>query len=291
MSAPILLQPKPQFCDANGRPYAGGSITTYVKGTTTPKTTWKDPGQAATNTNPITLDAAGQCDMWGDGDYQLELHDAAGTLIWSAPSTTVVSAAMYPVVSATTTLDATNALGIPALIAVETDRAMAVEADLYANDARFLQLAGGTMVNDGTNDGSLFLEHDPVSGMEASNKRYVDDGVARLEIADANLQAQINTISGAPVTNMQGAQSTITIAAGASSAVLTLTFPRPFATACDAIVVTSSDSAIGGTPAVMSFSAVPLSATQATIVAILPAPLTPVIIAWTAHFNYIAIGH
>ena len=102
MTAPILLQPKPQFCDANGRPYAGGSIFTYVKGTTTPKTTWKDPGQAAVNTNPITLDAAGQCEMWGDGDYQLELHDAAGNLIWSAPSTTVVSAAMYPVVSAPT---------------------------------------------------------------------------------------------------------------------------------------------------------------------------------------------
>lgn len=274
MSAPILLQPKPQFCDANGRPYAGGSIFTYVKGTTTPKTTWKDPGQAATNTNPITLDAAGQCDMWGDGDYQLELHDAAGTLIWSAPSTTVVSAAMYPAVSAPTVADALNYLGVTSAIS----GAVAAEATIRANADTTIQANLDAFI-------TAQVSYDTLAA------QTVTDWVTYMQIEDANLQAQINTISGAPVTNMQGAQASITIAAGASSGALTLTFPRAFANACDAIVVTSSDSAFGGTPAIMSFSAVPLSATQATIVALLPAPLTPVITAWTVHFNYIAIGH
>jgi hypothetical protein len=273
MSAPILLQPKPQFCDANGRPYAGGSITTYVRGTTTPKTTWKDPDQAAVNTNPITLDAAGQCSMWGDGDYQLELHDAAGTLIWSAPSTTVVSAAMYPAVSAPTVADALNYLGVTSAIS----GAVAAEATIRANADTTIQ----------ANLDAFITAQESYDTLAAQT---VTDWVTYMQIEDANLQSQINTISGAPVTNMQGGASTIAFTGG-SSAVLTLTFPRAFANACDAIVVTSSDSAIGGTPAIMSFSAVPLSATQATIVAILPAPLTPVIIAWTAHFNYIAIGH
>jgi hypothetical protein len=67
--AALLPNPEPQFCDANGQPYAAGTIETYVPGTSTPKQTWLDPLQAALNTNPIVLDAAGRCVMYGDGDY------------------------------------------------------------------------------------------------------------------------------------------------------------------------------------------------------------------------------
>jgi hypothetical protein len=131
MTIALLPNPEPQFCDANGAPYAGGSISTYVPGTTTPKQTWLDAGQSALNTNPIVLDAAGRCVMYGDGDYRLILHDAAGNLIWDQPSSTVVSAAMYPVVSAPTIADAQALLGITGF-ATSADLASAISTEQTA---------------------------------------------------------------------------------------------------------------------------------------------------------------
>lgn len=127
MADPII-PPEPQFCDQNGVPYAGGTITTYVQGTSTPKSTWKDPGLSAMNTNPITLDAAGRCVMWGDGDYRLILRDIAGNLIWDQPATTIVSAAMAPVVDAPTLQDAMDAMGVTAALNAETNARVAADS-------------------------------------------------------------------------------------------------------------------------------------------------------------------
>jgi len=133
MVAPIII-PEPQFCDANGHPFAGGTITTYIKGTDTLKDCWVDPDQTSLQTNPIVLDAAGRCLMWGDGEYRLVLRDADGNLIWDQPSTTIVSAAMAPVVEAATIADAQNLLGMTDAIQTETDRATAAEATLQNKD-------------------------------------------------------------------------------------------------------------------------------------------------------------
>lgn len=71
-----------QFLDANGVPLAGGTINTYIPGTTTNVTTYKDSGYSIPNTNPIVLDAAGRCVMWGDGLFRLVLKDSLGNLIY-----------------------------------------------------------------------------------------------------------------------------------------------------------------------------------------------------------------
>jgi hypothetical protein len=132
----LLNSPELQFIDANGEPYAGGTFATYVSGTTTPKDTWQDPGGTILNTNPIILDAAGRCIVWGDGLYRCVLHDADGNLVFDEPSTTLVSAAMVPVVSAPTIADAVELLGIQDLIDAavtgERARAEAAEAALSA---------------------------------------------------------------------------------------------------------------------------------------------------------------
>ena len=73
---------KIQFCDANGAPYAGGLVYTYIPATTTPKTTWQDPTQTTANPNPITLDAAGRAVIWGSGIYRQQLFDVLGNLVW-----------------------------------------------------------------------------------------------------------------------------------------------------------------------------------------------------------------
>jgi hypothetical protein len=132
---PAILQPAEfQAIDADGHPYAGGTLATYVPGTTTPKATWQNEALSAQNTNPVVLDSAGRCILWGDGLYRTVLRDAAGNLIWDQTSTTVVSAAMEQFVLAPTIADALQQLGVQDLIdasvAVETNRATAAEAAL-----------------------------------------------------------------------------------------------------------------------------------------------------------------
>jgi hypothetical protein len=113
---------------------AGGTIETYVVATSTPKPTYTDQGLTALNTNPVVLDAAGRCTMWADGDLRLVLRDATGNLIWDTTATTIVSAAMQPVVTAPTIADAQNLLGITGL-ATAADVASEISAEQTARIA------------------------------------------------------------------------------------------------------------------------------------------------------------
>ena len=81
---PILLpQPKFHATDDDGNPLVGGKLYAYVAGTSTPKDTYTDYGLGTANTNPVILDARGECDLWGDGNYKLTLTDANDVQIWS----------------------------------------------------------------------------------------------------------------------------------------------------------------------------------------------------------------
>lgn len=118
----LLPSPELQFCDANGKPYAGGSLGMYVPGTLSPKTTWSDAAGTVQNSNPIVLDSAGRCVVFGSGDYRAVLKDSAGNLVWdqqtsSALSESAISAVMLPVVGATSLRSARDLMGITAAIA------------------------------------------------------------------------------------------------------------------------------------------------------------------------------
>ncbi len=110
--ASILPKGVTQFCDANGVPYASGSIYFYVPNTLTFKDTYQDIGQLVLNPNPVVLDAAGRAVIWGNGAYRQRLFDSLGNLIWDQETTSVVSQAMEAVVGATTLSAAMTALGI-----------------------------------------------------------------------------------------------------------------------------------------------------------------------------------
>jgi hypothetical protein len=141
----VALLPVPvlQFSDADGKPYAGGSIATFVPGTTTPVTTWSESTGTTANSNPVILDAAGRCTIYASGAVRMQLTDALGNLVFDRPSNTLVSTAMAPVCLAPDIPTAQGLLGIvnsattiTALttgLTAETARAEAAEATLTTN--------------------------------------------------------------------------------------------------------------------------------------------------------------
>lgn len=60
----------------------GGFVYHYIPTTDTPKDTWADEGLTVLNTNPVQLDGAGQCVIWGEGLYRQVLTDSLGNQIW-----------------------------------------------------------------------------------------------------------------------------------------------------------------------------------------------------------------
>jgi len=72
-----------QFIDpSTGRPLAMGTVEMYIPDTSTPKTTWQDIDGNAENSNPINLNAAGQCVIWGIGAYRQVVKDSIGNTVW-----------------------------------------------------------------------------------------------------------------------------------------------------------------------------------------------------------------
>ena len=73
-----LLKPR-FFVNATNKPLVGGKLYTYLAETTTPATTYSND-TGTENTNPIILDANGECNLYLDDDkvYRLILKDANG---------------------------------------------------------------------------------------------------------------------------------------------------------------------------------------------------------------------
>lgn len=87
--SPVARQ---QFFDANGNPLAGGKLTTYAAGTTTPLATYSD-AIGTPNTNPIILDAGGFATIFLDTvSYKFALTDANDVPQWTVDNVSLVAA-------------------------------------------------------------------------------------------------------------------------------------------------------------------------------------------------------
>ena len=119
-TASLIPNGQQQFADANGVPYAGGSVCFYVPGTTTPSLTYQDPGLTVPNTSPcVTLNSAGRAIIWGSGEYRQILYNSSGTLIWDQLVTagignnaSVTGLACTSCTLTTTTLNGTTTISV-----------------------------------------------------------------------------------------------------------------------------------------------------------------------------------
>jgi hypothetical protein len=81
-----ILSPtlKQRFFTSAGLPLVGGKLYTYAAGTTTPLTSYSDATESVANSNPIILDADGECDLWlGSSAYKMVLTDSADVTQWT----------------------------------------------------------------------------------------------------------------------------------------------------------------------------------------------------------------
>lgn len=91
-SVSLMMNGMQQFADANGTPYLGGKVYMYVPpDTITPKINWADSDRVAENSNPIILDEAGRCVIWGEGSYRQFLYDQFDNLVWDKITISVAS--------------------------------------------------------------------------------------------------------------------------------------------------------------------------------------------------------
>jgi hypothetical protein len=95
MTGVVLVNPRVKFTNSAGVPIALGWVTVYEAGTTTLTNTWQDKTQFTLNTNPIHLDANGECLLWGDSakTYKLLLQDATLATVSGYPVDNIPGAA------------------------------------------------------------------------------------------------------------------------------------------------------------------------------------------------------
>ncbi len=80
----VLLPTPIQRFHKNGKPLANGKLYSYQASTTVPVALYTDPDGLVPHTNPIILDANGECEIWmRPGSYKLRLTDADDAEIWT----------------------------------------------------------------------------------------------------------------------------------------------------------------------------------------------------------------
>lgn len=138
--ASLLPQGILQFCDSNGDPLAGGTVTYYQPNTTVLKTIWADPGEAVALQNPLPLDSAGrpqsgssEVEVYGSGQYSMLVKDAFGDIVYGPVLT-------QDVIGLIEELSATGVSGVANMAAL---RALTTEPQLVWLEGYYQGADGG----------------------------------------------------------------------------------------------------------------------------------------------------
>ena len=85
MTGVISTIPKHQFVDNAGLPAVGYKLYTYLSGSLTLAASFQDQALSSANTNPVILDARGECVLWLDStkEYKFILKTPVDVSVWS----------------------------------------------------------------------------------------------------------------------------------------------------------------------------------------------------------------
>lgn len=97
------------FVTGTNKPLAGGLMYTYLVGTTTPAATYSD-NLGTPNTNPIVLDADGECDLYLDDsvNYRMILKNSAGVTQFDEDRVSSINSAQLASLAATASATAAD---------------------------------------------------------------------------------------------------------------------------------------------------------------------------------------
>lgn len=118
----ILVSPETVWFDNNGNILSNGLVYTYQVGTSTPVPTYQDDAETVLNENPVLISPFGRTLLFGTGNFRLIVKDSNGNTIYDQNTSSflesnAISAAMAPVVSASTLALARTAMGIDSEVA------------------------------------------------------------------------------------------------------------------------------------------------------------------------------
>lgn len=184
-----VLFPVPQFFDDSGNPLSSGLVYTYVTGTTTNKTSYKNQAESSNHTNPIVLDSSGRPPangIWLNGAYKLVIKDSTATTTYH-------------------TLDAVNAYN-----PVDWTGLTATVSDLntYAAAAGTAGtvVASKTVIVDASKNISTFgaLTAATLNGTTSVQTPLIKDSNAVTAITIAATASQVNAITVTPAVTGSG---------------------------------------------------------------------------------------
>lgn len=181
MTGVIATIPKLRFTSGSGAPLAGGTLTVYAAGTTTPENTWQDRALTIPNQNPIPLDGFGACVVWLDSTktYKIVLKDSSGALQWTQDNISGGG------------IDTSVELAAPAIQAA-TDAALASASAAAGSAATAAHIYSGTYASDPTTrpGGSAIQTGDEYFNSTSNlSKRFNGTTWVASDINTANLAA------------------------------------------------------------------------------------------------------
>src|SRR5215469_3304674 len=187
MSGVFVPPGKQTFVDPDtGELLAFGTVTMYIPGTSTPKDSWQDQAEMSLNTNPIVLDAAGECTIWGEGLYRQVLQRQDGTQVWDqvtgfldgGSSVTFATPAQVAALAATDLVISPYALGASGVLGGGGGSGYGSHKPLSTFGA--LSLDGSTV---GSNDTIISA----AEGDSTALRYYTPYGIIRTDLAASQL--------------------------------------------------------------------------------------------------------
>lgn len=233
------LSPSPKFkgfVAGTSTPLAGGKLYTYLAGTTTLQATAKDQAGTA-NTNPVILDANGECDLWlGSFSFKLVLKDSLDVTQWTVDN---VQSASFQISSYTPNFArsaAEIAAGVtPSNYAIPSDTVGIVFQPRYSTYSNAVAVANQAGVpNIGTGAGNISTNVSFGRGALAANTTgSLNIAIGRSALAasitgDNNIAIGYNTLSSyvgasgstTSQNTVVGSNSAYTVTTGGNNTVL-----------------------------------------------------------------------